>query len=153
MKGVRGMKKSNFVVGVLYVVAGLAFLLAALLLESKLEGILWGLAGAGIASGLGMLCKYFYWSSPKNSARYAQRLENEEIEQHDELKEKLRDKAGRRAYVAGIIVLSVSMLVLSVLGALEIMPNAKTLVLYLGGYLVFQVAAGIVIFNHMLKQY
>ena len=85
------MKKSNLITGILYVLFGVACLIVALLIETKLEGILWGFAGAGIFPGIMMICKYFYWSSPKNKERYEERLENERIEQHDELKTKIRD--------------------------------------------------------------
>ena len=77
------MKKSNLITGILYVLFGMACLIVALLIETKLEGILWGFAGAGIFSGIMMICKYFYWSSPKNKERYEERLENERIEQHE----------------------------------------------------------------------
>ena len=89
------MKKSNLITGILYVLFGVACLIVALLIETKSEDILWGFAGAGIFPGIMMICKYFYWSSPKNKERYEERLENERIEQHDELKTKIRDRAGR----------------------------------------------------------
>ena len=79
------MKKSNLITGILYVLFGVACLIVALLIETKLEGILWGFAGAGIFPGIMMICKYFYWSSPKNKERYEERLVNERIEQHDEI--------------------------------------------------------------------
>lgn len=114
---------------------------------------MFGFAGANIGPGLLIICKYFYWSSPKNRERYQERLENEKIEQHDELKEKIRDKSGRYAYVLGLFVISISMVVFSVLGTLEIIDNSRMMVLYLGGYLVFQIVAGIVIFNRIIKKY
>ena len=88
------MKKSNLITGILYVLFGVVCLIVALLIETKLEGILWGFAGAGIFPGIMMICKYFYWSSPKNKEQYEERLENDRIEQHDELKTKIRDRAG-----------------------------------------------------------
>lgn len=56
------MKKSNLITGILYVLFGVVCLIVALLIETKLEGILWGFAGAGIFPGIMMICKYFYWS-------------------------------------------------------------------------------------------
>ena len=90
------MKKSNLITGILYVLFGVVCVIVALLVETKLEGILWGFAGAGIFPGLMMIFKYFYWSSPKNRVRYEERLENERIEIHDELKTKVRNEAGRK---------------------------------------------------------
>ena len=141
------MKKSNLITGILYVLFGVACLIVALLIETKLEGILWGFAGAGIFPGIMMICKYFYWSSPKNKERYEERLENERIEQHDELKTKIRDRAGRYTYSLGLLVVCFSILVFGILGALEVIDNARMIVLYLSGYLLFQVIAGIVIFK------
>ncbi len=147
------MKKSNLIVGMLYVLFGVTCLIVALLIETKLEGILWGFVGAGIFPGMMMICKYFYWSSPKNKDRYEERLENERIEMHDELKTKIRDKAGRYTYTLGMIILSFSILVFSILGALEVIENARMIVIYLSGYLLFQFIAGIVIFNKLMKRY
>ena len=146
-------QKSNLITGILYVLFGVACLIVALLIETKLEGILWGFAGAGIFPGIMMICKYFYWSSPKNKERYEERLENERIEQHDELKTKIRDRAGRYTYSLGLLVVCFSILVFGILGALEVIDNARMIVLYLSGYLLFQVIAGIVIFNKLMKKY
>ena len=147
------MKKGNMIVGLLYVLFGVACLLAALLIETKLEGILWGFAGAGIMPGILMICRYFYWNSPENKERYEERLENERIELHDELKTMVRDKAGRYTYNLGLLIVSCSILVFGILGALEIIESAPLIVLYLSGYLVVQIIAGMVIFNRIIKQY
>lgn len=147
------MKKSNLVAGVLYMLFGVACLIAALLIETTLEGILWGFAGAGIFPGMMMVCKYFYWSSPKNKERYEERLENERIELHDELKTKVREKAGRYTYSLGLLVICFSILIFGILGALELIGNTRMIVLYLSSYLLFQVIAGIVIFNKLMEKY
>ena len=147
------MKKSNLITGILYVLFGVVCLIVALLIETKLEGILWGFAGAGIFPRIMMICKYFYWSSPKNKERYEERLENERIEQHDELKTKIRDRSVRYAYGIGLVVICFSILVFSILGALEVIDNARMIILYLSGYLMFQIITGIIIFNKLMKKY
>ncbi|WP_294730106.1 hypothetical protein [uncultured Faecalibaculum sp.] len=147
------MKKSNLITGIAYVLFGAACLCLALCTETKLESILYGLAGAGMFPGIVMICKYFYWVSPANRQRYRERLENEQIELHDELKTKIRDRAGRCAYGAGLLILCFSILLFSILGALGLMDNARTMVLYLGAFLVFEIAAGVAIFRHLLRQY
>ncbi|MBQ2888221.1 MAG: hypothetical protein IJE29_04785 [Firmicutes bacterium] len=147
------MTKSHLITGVLYVLFGAACLITALLIETKSEGILWGLAGAGIFPGIMMICKYFYWSSPKNKERYEELLENERIEIHDELKTKVRNEAARYTYSLGLLVICFSILVFGILGALELIDNARLIVFYLCGYLLFQVIAGIVIFNKLMKKY
>ncbi|WP_279067763.1 hypothetical protein [Intestinimonas butyriciproducens] len=147
------MKKGNLISGMLYVLFGVVCLIVALLIETKLEGILWGFAGAGIFPGIMMICKYYYWSSPKNKERYEKRLENERIEMHDELKTKVRNEAGRYTYNLGLLVICLSILVFGILGALEIIDNARMIVLYLSCYLLFQIIAGIIIFNKLMKKY
>jgi len=147
------MKKSNLLVGILYVFFGVACLCAAILTETKLDGIFWGFAGAGIFPGIMMICKYFYWTSPKNKERYVEKLEDERIEMHDELKTKLRNEAGRYAYNIGLLIVSFSILFFGVLGALELIDYARVIVLYLSVYLIIQVAVGIFIFNRLMKKY
>ncbi len=69
------------------------------------------------------------------------------------MKTKLRDKSGRYAYVIGLLTVSVSMIIFSILGQLEMIENSRLIVLYLGGYLFFQIVIGIVVFNQLLKKY
>ncbi len=147
------MKKSNLICGLIYAAAGALCLAIALRTETRLEGLLRGLAGAGIGPGAVMVGRYFYWSGPKRREQYRQRLENKQIEMRDELKEKIRDKSGRYAYVLGLLVVCVSMLVLSVLDALALIPSARMTILYLGAYLAFQIVAGILLFNRIMKKY
>jgi len=147
------MKKSELIIGSLYVLFGIACLAAAILTETKLDGILWGFAGAGIVPGIVTVSQYFYWNAPGNKARYADRLAQKEIEMHDELKTRIRDKAGRYTFVLGLMVTCAAMLVFSILGALEIIEHTRMLVLYLFGFLLFQEFAGIFIFNKLMKQY
>ena len=83
----------------------------------------------------------------------SQYVENEKIELHDELKSKLRDKSGRHAYAIGLMTVSISIIIFYILGQLEIIDNSRLMVLYLGGYLLFQIVIGIVIFKQLLKKY
>jgi len=69
------------------------------------------------------------------------------------LKTKVRDRAGRYSYTIGLLFISFSILIIGFLGALEIIEHTRLIVLYLSGYLVFQIAIGIVIFNQMMKKY
>lgn len=128
-------------------------LVVAILTDSRLDSLLFGFGGAGIGSGAMMIYKYFYWSKPENRERYAEKISNERIELHDELQEKIRDKSGRYSYIFGLIAISISIVIFSVLGASEIIDNSRIIVLYLGGYFLFQIIIGIVIFNHLLKKY
>lgn len=80
-------------------------------------------------------------------------MENERIEQHDELKTIIRDRAGRYTYSLGLLVICFSILVFGILGALEVIGHARMIVLYLSSYLLFQVIADIAIFNKLMKKY
>ena len=147
------MKRSNLIAGILYLLVGVGCLLVGLLTDSNLDGLLFGFAGAGLCSGLLVIWQYIYWTSPRNRERKKEVADNKEIEAHDELKEKIRDKAGRYTYVLGLIIITISMVVFAVLGALEIVDNMKMIIIYLGCYLALQIVAGILIFNHMIKKY
>lgn len=147
------MKKGYFIESILFLLGGAVLLSAALLTDSALDSLLFGFASGAICVGITGICKYFYWNMPQNKARYQEKMENEKIEMHDELKVKLRDKSGRYAYSLGLLVISISIIAFSISGKLGIVDNARTFVLFLSAYLVFQIAIGIVIFRHLLKKY
>lgn len=147
------MKKSNLDTGLVYLFIGIVCLVMALYFEPRLESLLFGFAGAGICGGAVILWKYYYWTRPENADRYQERIENENIELHDERKTILRDKSGRYAYIIGLIVISVSIVIFSIMGNLNIIENSKLIILYLAGFLVFQYIIGILIYNHLNKKY
>lgn len=153
MKGDVKMKKDNLYVGLASLFIGGICLVIALNFESGIRSLLFGFAGAGIGPGAVMLWKYYYWTRPENRKRYQEKIENENIELHDERKTMLRDKSGRYAYLIGFAVISVSMVVFSILGNLGIIQNSELIILYLGGYFLFQCIIGVVIFNHLNKKY
>lgn len=153
MKGVKIMKRSNLFVGALYFLVGIICLIIGLLIETQLVSLLFGFAGAGICSGTVIIWKYFYWTKPGNKTRYQERLEIENINLKDERKIKLRDKSGRYAYIVGLAVLSVSIVVFSILGNLNIIQNPKLIILFLGGLFAFQYIIGLVIYNHLSNKY
>lgn len=153
MKGAAKMKKSNLLEGILFILGGFIFLCIVLLTDSVLNSLLIGFASGSISSGIVMTWKYFYWNMPKNKERYQEKNANEKIELYDELKIKLRDKSGRYAYTIGLLTISTSIIIFSILGKLEIVDNSRLIVLYLGGYFIFQIVISIVIFHQLLKKY
>ncbi len=146
------MKKTQLISGIIYTLLGLALLLTAIFTNTEI-GMLYGLGGALTGPGLVMMGKYFYWSRPQNRQRYEERLDNERIEMNDELKQKLRDRSGRYAYVLGMVTVSLSIFVIGILEDLGLIGDSRPMILYLAAYLIFQVIAGIVIFNRLLKKY
>lgn len=147
------MKKSLLITGIIYIIAGLGFLILAMRTATRLDGIFCGLAGAGICPGLMMIYKYFYWNKPENQQRYQEKLENERIELQDELKTSLRDKAGRVTYLIGTLAISFAMIVFSVLGQLEIITDYKLIILFLAGFMIFQFMVFILTFRQLMKQF
>ncbi|WP_434511397.1 hypothetical protein [Desulfitobacterium sp. AusDCA] len=147
------MKKSNLYIGLVYLFIGIVCLVIALNFESRLESLLFGFTGAGICGGAVIIWKYYYWTRPENKDKYQEKIENEDIELHDERKTILRDKSGRYAYIIGLIVISVSIVIFSIISSLNIIENSKLIITYLAGFLVFQYIIGILIFNHLNKKY
>ena len=107
--------------------------------------------GGALGPGIGMIIMHFYWSSPQNIERYKEKQEQKEIEVHDELNEKLRDKSGRIAYLIGLSVICASVVVFAILGKMGVITDYKVIVLYLYGLMVFQIAAGVAA-NWYLRQ-
>ena len=145
------MKKINLIYGLVYIIlAAISLYFAVSLDPHKITGLFYGLTGTLTCGGIIIIIRYFYWQ--KNKEKYQEKIEAEEIEQQDELKQKLRDKAGRYAYLIGLLVIILSVIVYSVLGALNIM-NTEHILIYLGVYLISQVFIGIIVFNYLLKNY
>jgi uncharacterized membrane protein HdeD (DUF308 family) len=145
------MKKSNLIYGLIYsILAGISLYVAIVFNTNKISGIFYGMTGALGGSGIVTIIRYFYWQ--KNKEKYQEKLEIEEIEQQDELKQKLRHKAGNYTYWIGMLMIALSIIVYSVLGVLNIM-DTEHIVMYLGVYLISQVVIGVTVFNHLLKKY
>lgn len=146
------MKKSNLWEGLVFTALGL-FLLLMVLAGPWESSLVCGLGGGAVGSGLVMVWKYCYWSVPGREEQYQEKLEEERIRLHDELLEKLRDRSGRYAYLLGLLVNSMALLILGLLKEFGGLMGTRPLILYLGAYLVFQWVAGIVIFRVLKKRY
>ena len=97
------MKKSNLIYGLIYTIVAGIFLYIAISFDNKMSGIFYGMAGAFCCSGIVTIIRYFYWE--KNIDKFQEKLEMEEIEQDDELKQKLRDKAGKYIILKLLLIL------------------------------------------------
>lgn len=147
------MKKSLLYTGIAYLAVGAICLLLATLYEFRIEGLLWGFAGAGTAPGVLMIWKYFHWSKPERQKEYEQLLQIEKIEMHGERKVMLRDKSGRIAYGIMIAVycgLMTFFAFFTVMGWW--MPFSRYAVMGLGILLVFQYICGIAVFQYLTKK-
>ena len=76
-------------------------------------------------------------------------LDNEQIEIQDERKVKLRNLAAKYTYILGLIVITLSIIVFSILRELEITVGIDIIIWYLTGYLFFQYFMGIIIYNFL----
>lgn len=149
------MKKSDLWTGIVFILTGLAFLAAALLWETPLESLFYGLFGACAAPGVAQICKYVKWTRPKNIPLYQEMLEQEQIDLRDERKSMLRDRSGRYAYILGLLTVAVAMLVFAILEMLGIIGEdaAQLVILSLAGYALFQLVAGWVIYRLLETKY
>lgn len=146
------MKKSMFFTGISYVLVGCAFLCCGIALDTKIDSLLWGFAGACIGPGLVMICKYFYCSHPKNSARYAEKIENEKIELHDERKEMLRNKTGRIVVLLNLAITNIAIVTFGILGKLEIIDFTKPIMIILAVFFVLQIVLSYFVYSVLEKR-
>lgn len=147
------MKKTYLFSGIIYSVVGLICFAVATFTNTRLESLLFGLGGAGFGSGVGLVVRYFYSNSPKHRDEYQARVQQEQIELRDERKTMLRDKSGRYAYIVGLAITALAIVVFGVLGALDVAVSYRVIVLFLGAFLIFQYIIGIVIFRLLGKKY
>lgn len=146
------MKKNNLYIGILYiVVAGIALFFTSRI-DGSLGSMLFGFSIGGIIGGISIILKYLYWSSPKRRDEYKKKLEEEHINLKDELKENLRNRSGRIAYIITLIVIAISIIVFGILGTLGVL-HTDLLVIYLWILLIFMYVIGIIIFRVLMKEY
>ena len=147
------MKKSNFWSGLVYALLGLAFLLAGLMWETRLSSLCVGFGAGMLSSGAVQLVRYRKWTRPENRDAYQERLEAEQIELRDERKAMLRERSGHRAYVLGMVLCALSIVAFGILGALEVVENARLIILFLAAYLLVQYGAGVFFYRRLEKRY
>ena len=139
------MKRSNIIYGLTCIIlSGISLYIAIIFDANKMSGVFYGLTGALGVGGIVSIAQYFYWK--RHNEKYEEKLEIERIEQQDELKQKLRDKSGRYAYLIGMSITALSIMAYSLLGVLNIM-DTEYIVIYLSIYLISQ------LFHHLLRKY
>ena len=143
------MKKRDFISGIICLLIGIACLITALTLDTKLDSLLFGFTGACIVPGILSIRRYLCQSSPENKERYQETPQNDS---RDEMKDRVRDRAGRYAYVIGLYSAGISVIAFAVLDALTII-DARMIILYLGGYLIVQIITERIVFDYFMKKY
>ena len=149
------MKKRELWFGLGMIAGGILFLLAALLLDTPLDSLFCGFFGAFTGPGVMQVYKYVRWTKLETPDSYQRHLEEEQIELRDERKEMLRNKSGHMAYTLGLLAAAVSTSAFSILGKLGIVEESasRLLILFLAGYMVFQILAGWVLYRLLDKKY
>ncbi|MBU5361935.1 hypothetical protein KQI58_12720 [Enterococcus raffinosus] len=146
------MKKSMLYTGFVYFFVGIISLVIALTTAYPLEALLWGITGAGIATGIRLLGKYYYWTKPEHKAEYDARLQNEAIQLKDERKVMLRDKSGRLAYIAMMLLQLILTFIFSILSMLEYFyPFSRYACIGMSILLIIQYVFGIVAYRRLSK--
>lgn len=147
------MKKSNLWYGLITIALGLACLKASLFWETPLSSLLCGFSGGLIMPGIIQIWKYIKWTRPENAALYQEKLEQEQIDLRDERKEMLRNKAGRYAYLLGLMVCLLGIFVLAVLGSLGVVEHYRLALFVLAAFAVLEYAAGIWFYRRLSRRY
>lgn len=146
------MKKSMLYTGFVYFFVGIISLVIALTTAYPLEPLLWGITGAGIATGIHLLGKYYYWTKPEHKAEYDARLQNEAIQLKDERKVMLRDKSGRLAYIAMMLLQLILTFIFSILSMLDYFyPFSRYACIGMSILLIIQYIFGIVAYRRLSK--
>lgn len=153
MRGVVLVKKSNLWCGLVYALLGLIFLLAGLLWETRLSSLSVGFGAGMLSSGVMQLARYRKWTRPENRETYREKLEEQQIDLWDERKTMLRDRSGRYAWLLGMALCSLSIMVFGVLGALEMVENTRLVILFLAAYLLVQYGAGVFFYRRLSRKY
>ena len=147
------MKKSNLWCALAYALLGLAILLAGLVWKPRLSSLMVGFGAGMLGSGAMQLVRYRKWTRPENAEAYRAKLEEEQIDLRDERKAMLRDRSGRYAWLLGMLLCALSILVFGVLGALEIVENSRMMILFLAAYFIVQYGAGVFFYRRLEKKF
>lgn len=148
MKGKEKMKNRYLLSGLCCLIVGFISLIG-IFFFTKFNFIFICLFIFGISGGCFLLWKFRYWLKPLNKDKAEQFLDNEQIEIQDERKVKLRNLAAKYTYILGLIVITLSIIVFSILRELEITVGVDIIIWYLTGYLFFQYFIGIIIYNYL----
>lgn len=147
------MKKSYLRNGIVLAAIGFVLIIFSVNTSSDLSGLLAGFGGGALGPGIAMIIKYLYYNTGGREAEYEKILENVEIEQKDELNIKIRDKAGRKAFIITLIMTIVLEVLFLILGVLGLIPNYLLLVIIFFIFAVFQVVIATILYNQILKEY
>jgi len=147
------MKKRNLISGIVTLSLAAVLLLIVCLTETKLEGMMQSAAIYCLVHGFMTLRKYLWWNKPENRAMRDEILENEEIEEKDERRVHLRDKAGRCTYLFTLYLLCGAAILCGILSDLEVIGDTRPVTAWIALLLVILLAAERIIYKQLEKKY
>lgn len=153
MRKVHADLKKRLRKSIVILFAGIIFIILAFYTKETAGNYLFGFGGGLLGAGLMTLWSYAYWSRPSQEEVYTEKMLLTEIEQKDELKEKLRDKSGRYAYLLSFGLSIAGLMVLMILWAFGIQLRMDVMINMLAIYMLFQAFSGILIYRVISKKY
>ncbi len=147
------MSKRRLIDGICCIAIAVIALLLSFHPDVQMTARLTSLASSYIVIGGMTLIRYFYYNSPKYREFYKEKLEYEEIEQRDERQIRIREKAGWYTYQFGLEVIVIALIGSVILEAFGIIESSDTAAGILGGFLILQIIAELVILRYLSKKY
>lgn len=147
------MQKRNLMTALAFLVVGAISLILALATETILDNILIGIAGAGLVPGSMLVIRSIIWHLPKNKSRRMAVIEQQTIEQHDELKVQLRDRAGHLCYLISLFMLGVMLISIAILSELGVITSAVPVFILLGSNLILMLLIFPILYRALLKHF
>ena len=113
--------------GVINSIIGIILIIISIFVKFKYSSSLFGAGFAIIVSSFRFFYWYFKWSKEENKKEFEEKLEMEEINLKDERKERNRNISGRYAYIVGLAVILLSIIIFIILDIFNILLNFKIL--------------------------
>ena len=144
----------NLIIGLAFLALSVVLhLLAPRIAGGKLLQFMEGAGSGAFGVAFVNLAYFVYWIMPSHHEEYREMEENAEIEERDERKRMLRERAGRYSYLAGLGVCVLGVGVFTVLHKLEIAPWGNVVCDCLMAVLGIQIVLNIAITLYLNKKY
>lgn len=121
--------------------------------HTSFGAILYGLAGMSAGLAAVSLFRFFYWQLPGKREHLAEHLEELKIDETDELKIQLRDKAGLYSYYIIINLTFLAVLILLILSGVREQLPILWVGLGLAVFFVVQIVINQLVYRRLLKHY
>lgn len=147
------MNRNYLYTSLIFILIGGLLILFNSYFTIKLQSLLLGFGISLLIVGLVQFAKFLFYLIPTNKYKLSEKLENERIELHDELKEKVRGLAVRYTFIIELLFISLSIVCFSIFGALGLINGSRIFIIYLGFLLMFQILISYIIYHYLLRKY